>query len=83
MEIPDPQGQAPACSTCGPLSWLYSLRRERWVAFVGDPLDAGTLRIHRCQHGQDPATWRHIRQGSPPTGDYLEARNKITGRDER
>jgi hypothetical protein len=79
MDVPDCTGP-PVCSTCGPLSWLYSLRRGAWVAFVGDPLDGTLLRVHRCEHAQDRATWRQVRAGDPPSSEYRKTRNKIAPR---
>lgn len=80
IAIPAPRGQAPACSTCGPLAWLYSKTRGAWVAFVPDPVDRDVLRVHKCAHAQHPPTWRQLPHGDPPNDLYVEAKNKITGR---
>ena len=65
-----------ACATCqAALSWLYSPKRGAWIAVVR--VDDDTMRLHRCRHAQDPATWRELRRGDPPSPDYLAARQKI------
>jgi hypothetical protein len=79
MEIPDPNGP-PVCSTCGPVSWMWSLRREAWVAFIPDLGDRELYRLHRCEHAQDPKTWRQVRAGDPPSPEYRKTRSKIAGR---
>jgi hypothetical protein len=73
--IPDPPTVL-ACAGCGsPLHWLYSPRKQAWIAFV--PLDKETLRVHGCRRLQEPSTWRQLRHGTPPTGEYLQVRDRL------
>lgn len=71
IEIPD----APtvnACATCdSSLTWLYSARKQAWIAFVVQPLDTTLLRVHGCRHAQHPPTWRQLPRREPPNAEYL------------
>lgn len=82
MTIPTCPG-APVCATCGPVSWMWSLRRQTWVAFIPDRSDRETYRLHRCEFGQDVSTWRQLPHGTPPNDLYVEAKNKITGSEKK
>jgi hypothetical protein len=75
IEIVEPPDQ-PACSTCGALVWLWSPRREAWVCFVVQ-VERDLLRLHRCRHAQDYATWRELPHGDPPPAEYVEAREQL------
>ena len=75
IQIDEPPG-VKACAPCGsPLVWLYSPRRNGWVAFI--PVDETTLRVHPCRPLQEPGTWRDLQRGTPPTGEYLAAREQL------
>jgi hypothetical protein len=77
IQIDEPPDQA-ACSTCGPLQWLYSRRRNAWVAFIAAPAGGQhAIRPHPCRHAQDYATWREVREPDPPNELYVEARKAI------
>jgi hypothetical protein len=77
IQIDEPPDTA-ACATCGPLVWLWSRRREAWVAFIAAP-DGGphAIRPHPCRHAQDYPTWREVREPDPPSAEYVEARKAI------
>jgi len=65
IQITEPPDVA-ACSTCmSPLSWLWSAKRQNWVAVI--PLDRITFRLHQCRHAQDLPTWRDIPHVHPET----------------
>lgn len=57
IEIPDPPPQT-VCSACGPLTWLWSARKQQWFSFTGIPGDRETLRVHHCQDGDRLPSWR-------------------------
>lgn len=70
-EIPDPPRQRD-CAACGPLTWLWSPRRQTWVAFV--PARAGgehAITPHPCAEPRTVPGWRASRQPSRPTAEYL------------
>jgi hypothetical protein len=78
ITIDDPPA-ANACSTCmSPLLWLYSYRTGRTFSVVA--VDHETLRVHGCKELQDPRTWRDVRRGTPPTDDYVQAKQQLTER---
>jgi hypothetical protein len=83
IEVAEPPDTA-ACATCGPLTWLYSRRREAWVAFIAAP-DGGphAIRPHPCRFAQDYATWREVRQPAPPTEEYRRAYEAIGHKTEK
>lgn len=65
-----------ACAACpSPLVWLWSPRRNGWVAFV--PVDETTLKVHPCRELQEPGTWRDLRRGDPPNETYIEAKQHL------
>lgn len=58
MEIPDPPRQT-ECTLCWrPLSWLWSPKRDAWVALVRDVRDPEVAREHRCPIGDARPDWR-------------------------
>lgn len=76
MTIPDPPSKA-ACGSCmDPLLWLYSPRTSAWVAFVADAVEPTTLHLHRCQHAQDPVTWRTLQFRAPGSQSVINRRGR-------
>lgn len=76
IEIPEPPDKQFCASCSSALSWLWSSKRQAWVAIVS----AGTpdaYKLHPCQHAQDPGTWRSLPRGEPPNVEYLAAKQKI------
>lgn len=79
-EIPDPPAR-PVCSRCmAPLIWLYSARRETWVAFIPAPQGGPhAITPHPCRSNGDPPTWRDRHRTAPPSAEYLAAKAALTG----
>jgi hypothetical protein len=80
LTVDDPPAVRACASCASPLHWLYSPRRQAWVAFV--PVDPTTLRVHPCRSAQDPATWRSLRRGDPPNDEYLAVKAQLKERTE-
>lgn len=82
-EIPDPPRQRD-CAACGPLTWLWSPRRSRWVAFI-PARDGGEHAItpHPCAEVREAPTWRSTRARSEPTPEYLAAKAALAKNAER
>jgi hypothetical protein len=85
LEIPDPP-QWRDCASCGqPLVPLFSMRLGSWIAVVATGRDS--FKLHACRHAQDPVVWREVREPSPPSSAYVEARQqyapKIQNRSEK
>jgi len=61
IEIEEPPNIR-ACATCSrALTWLWSYRLEKPVAFVADPASTRTLHVHECEHnGLPPPNWRQL-----------------------
>lgn len=58
IEIPDPPRQT-ECTLCWrPLSWLWSPKRNGWVALVRDVSDPEVAREHRCPLRDERRDWR-------------------------
>lgn len=77
IEIQDAPDIA-ACSSCmSPLVWLYSYRTG--VTFSVVATSPTGFELHTCRHAQDERTWRRLLHGDPPSVEYVEAKNKITG----
>lgn len=75
IEIAEPP-DVKACASCASvLSWLWSPIREGWICVV--PLDARTFQLHGCRHAQEPATWRQLHRGDPPSGEYRIVREQL------
>lgn len=77
IEIPEPPTIAACASCCSSLTWLYSARKQAWVGFVNDPIDAMTLRVHGCKHAADGPLWRHLPTREEPNAEYLAAKSKL------
>jgi hypothetical protein len=74
LEIPDPPPQRD-CASCGnTLIWLYSFRTGRIFSAIA--VEGGGFRAHPCRHAQDPVVWREVREPSPPSSAYVEARQQ-------
>jgi hypothetical protein len=71
-EIPDPPNR-PVCAAHGPLTWLWSARKQAWFSFVGDPSDREVLRLHHCTDTDRLPSWR---DDLPPADPERNARGK-------
>lgn len=81
IQIDEPPDK-PHCASCGePLAWLYSPTKEAWVCFVACGCERWSLKPHGCRHAQDPATWRALPRGDPPSAEYIEIKKQIASKE--
>lgn len=78
IEIADAPDIA-ACAGCmSPLVWLYSYRTGRTFSAVAT--GPASFETHQCRTGQDPRTWRDTYRGDPPSGEYVQVKERIASR---
>ncbi len=68
IEIDEPP-DIRACASCSrSLTWLWSYRLEKPVAFVADLASTRTLHVHECErHGLPAPPWRQLELQDPKT----------------